>query len=626
MHRPGTALVEGDIAFACSIFPNRPYFFIDDASLDIRALIAVIQQVKTLHKFACFVLGERKNDWRQSARAPKATEFEIKPLSDAEIERLLACLTAHGELGELGMLTRELQIAAIQQKHEHQLLVVLREATEGKAFDAIIEGEYQRLPTLARLAYSAVSAAYQLRQSLRDNVLASVVDTSLTDFYAQTNDPLSGVVDFESVDDARGVYAARCRHHTIAEIVWERCVPPEEREIILLDLIKGLNLAYPVDASLFEQLVQSDLTVDVFRSLDKKTIFFEEACKKQPTNPYVRQHYSRMLIREKKLELALNEINSALDMSPNAAPLHHTRGNVLSKMTLAAESTDIARRRMVQAESAFREAIRRRPRDAFPYHGLADLYFNWAKRFANDQEAVDYIGNAERTVAEGLRNVRDRERLLILSSEIQAWLGNQPRALSILEKAVVTSVGVFILARQYLELDRPEKAKKLLEPALLKEPTNERLAMLYAKSLLELGGSYKEAIVILKLAELYGMRDPRYVTMLGGLYFLNGDFSDAEEVFRKALRHRFPVGEQQAITFRPRDPADKSKPLRYTGKVFSAQQGYAYIQVPGLDAVFCRRLRLRGRLLSNDHVVAFSLAFNARGPVADNLELIERAS
>jgi Flp pilus assembly protein TadD/cold shock CspA family protein len=475
---------------------------------------------------------------------------------------------------------------------------------------------------LAKHCYSAVAGAYQLRQPLRDNVLASVVGKPLTELYSKTNDSLTGVVEFDCVDSANGIYAARCRHHLIAQIVWERCVPIDEREGLLLALIRALNLAYTTDAQLFDQLVQSDRTIDVLKTLASKGAFFEEACRKQPANPYIRQHYARMLMRENSPELALSEIDSALSMSPNSAPLHHTRGIVLSRIALSSSSPDIARRRMVQAESAFRAAIGDRRRDAYPYHGLALLYFNWAKKFADEQEAVDYVNRAENIVAMALRLVHDRERLLILSSEIEAWFGNQPKSLSILENAAVSSVGAYILGNSYLSRSRFDDAKKLLASALLAEPTNERLALLYAKTLLATGAQYSEVIAVLRLAELYGMRDARFVAMLGGVYFLDGQFTESQKVFLGALAKRFPVDELQAIGFRPRDPGDQNKRIQRTGKIVRAQHGFAYIRVAGAPDIFCRRVRIGGGLLSDGQDVSFLLAFNARGPIGEDLSLV----
>jgi tetratricopeptide (TPR) repeat protein len=328
-----------------------------------------------------------------------------------------------------------------------------------------------------------------------------------------------------------------------------------------------------------------------------------------------------MLLREDRYELALSQIDNALVVQPDAGMLHHTRGTVLSKIALSSASADIGRRRLVQAEAAFQEAIKRKKKDGYPYHGLALLYFNWAKRFAENDEVIDYIGRSEKVIADAIRVVHDRERLLLLSSDIEAWLGNQPKALAILEKAASSSVGVYMLAGLYLQQRRFADAKNVLAPAVLADPTDERLAMQYAKTLLGLGAKHSEAIAVLKLAELYGMRDARYVAMLGGLLFVDGKFTESQKVFAESLKMRFPIDEQQAIGFRPRDAADFSKRLHLRGEVAKAQWGFAFIRVPGMPDVFCRRIRLKGKLLSAGDKVHFNLAFNTLGAIAEDIGL-----
>ena len=72
--------------------------------------------------------------------------------------------------------------------------------------------------------------------------------------------------------------------------------------------MKHLNLAYRQDKEVFDELTKDDEVIDSIRSFDSRTGFFESACKKDVNNPYVRQHYARMLLREKKYNIALSQI------------------------------------------------------------------------------------------------------------------------------------------------------------------------------------------------------------------------------------------------------------------------------------------------------------------------------
>ena len=359
MHRASAPLNEGDVEFAMSLFDERPFFFIDDAPDMMRSIKGVNKFLSSTSRPACIVLGGRTNEWRQCTNRIRAYEYAINPLSQEEILRLLKCLESNGELGQLAGLSESLRIAAVQRKHDRQLLVALREVTEGAAgFDAIIEDEYTALRTeLSRALYAAVSCAYQLKTPIRDVVLARALRVDISDLYANTADAIDGIITYETVDEARGVHAARCRHHVIAEIVWSRCLTNLEREHTLLSVLDALNLQYGVDAKLFDALIRSDTQVNFLNGLEAKTKFFELACQKDPENPFVRQHYGRMLLREKRLELALEQIESGLRLLPDYHILLHTKGTILRDMAIQTPSLEIARKRMAQSEHVLRKAI-----------------------------------------------------------------------------------------------------------------------------------------------------------------------------------------------------------------------------------------------------------------------------
>jgi hypothetical protein len=242
-----------------------------------------------------------------------ASEFVIEPLSDPEIWRLLAFLEKHGALNTLEHLTPELRFAAIKKKHEKQLLVAMREATEDRSFDAIIEDEYVHIGNdKAKQVYLTVCCFYQHGALVRDGLLADLVQLSVTNMYKLTADATEGVVVYECNDPVRGTYVARARHRTIAAIVWERCGDIVQKEVLLQSALAVLNLNFKPDAEAFEQLIRADYLVDSIRTLEGRTRFFETAIKKDPDSPYVRQHYARMLTRSERPELALSQVEKAL--------------------------------------------------------------------------------------------------------------------------------------------------------------------------------------------------------------------------------------------------------------------------------------------------------------------------
>jgi tetratricopeptide (TPR) repeat protein len=623
-HRPGTPFLEGDVEFAASIFPNqRPVFIVDNAADFASRIGSAVGSLRDLHRPAFFLLGERKNEWRQSQGRFHPREFEIEPLSEPEITRLLDCLVKHNALGELEKLDRDLQIAVIKMKHGKELLVVMREATEDKRFDAILEDEFRGIgDDLARRLYLLVCGFYQHGSYLRDTLLADLLNCSLSDLHSKTAAATEGVVIYDCVDESTGRYSARARHRTIAAVVWQRCGELSEKERLLQDAISSLNLNYGADKDAFEQFIRSDRTVDSIRTLDGKIRFFDTACQKDPQSPYVRQHYSRMLSREGKLDLALLQIDEAIRVNPNVRVLYHTKGVVLNQMAMNTPSLDLARRRLAQSEDSFRRCLSIYERDEYSYQGLAKLYLEWAKRVDND-ESAEYISKSEEIISEGLRKVRIRDGLWIASAEIEDLLGNRPAHLHALEKAVAESPGSviarYLLGRRYRRSGQSQKAIEVLQPVIKNHPDEFRSCIEYALATFDLGEPYAKSIAVLNLSTLYGLSDPRFIATLGGMYFMNGEFTEANKIFAESLKQEFSRSESYIVHFNLRDPADRSRALRVDGLVVDVRPGYAFLESQQYSRIFCPGSKFGGMRMARGVRVSFEICFCAKGPIADKV-------
>ncbi len=629
LHKEGTPLDQGDIEFAASLFPDEcPFFVIDAAADNASNVFNAIHRLRDIASPAMFLLGERLNEWRyvRHGRA-SGREFIIEPLSDPEISRLLKSLEDNNELNALAPLSSELRIAAIKQNYQQELLVTLREATEGKAFDAILEDEFRSIPNdVGQQLYLVVSCFYQHGAMIRDSLIAKIVGVPLTELYPVTNESTLGVVLFEEIDPSYGHYAARTRHRKIAAVVWERCAESGEREEIILNALNQINLNYRIDAKAFESFVRSDRLVDSIRTLDDRIRFFENACQKDPTSPYVRQHYARMLARANKLNIALSQVEKGLELNPKLRVLHHTKGIILNQLAIETESPDIARRRLVQSEDEFRQCISMDDRDAYAYQQLAGLYVDWAKRTDDPTEATEYLSRAEELISVGLRRVRVRDGLWIVSSRIQSILGDAPQYLKALEKAASGTppsiVATYLLGRAYRRSGNAKRAVEILKPVLEANTDEFRVSVELAQGMEAIGEPYSKCIAVLQLSTLYGLSDPRFIATLGGMLFLDGQFSPAEKIFGQAYKREFPADEAARIQYRPIDRQNLTSPMKLSGTVTAVKTGYAFIDVPGYPSFFCPGSKF-GRLVMKPGLkVRFEPAFNTKGPQADAIELI----
>ena len=306
-----------------------------------------------------FIFGSRLNEWQLIRRPPRTNPYLLEPLSDPEIYRLIDCLQAHGDLNELEHLSRDQQHAVIKQKHEKQLLVAMREATEGIDFDAIIEDEYRRLPTeISKRAYLIAACFHQFGVFIRAELLAKLLEVDIVNMYDELNKSTEGIILFELVDESKDIYAAFTRHRTISEIVWERCSSVDSRDNIAHKALAALNLGYKSDRDAFDNFYRSDQLVDDLGSIESRIRFFDKAGNKDPQNPYIKQHYARMLLRSKHIEMALRLIDDAIDINDDVRIFYHTKGTILKSLAIEADSDDIGRRYMARAEDAFRETIK----------------------------------------------------------------------------------------------------------------------------------------------------------------------------------------------------------------------------------------------------------------------------
>jgi tetratricopeptide (TPR) repeat protein len=621
MLKEGGSLLEGDVVFAAGMFPNkRPVFVVDNAADSSEQILNAMYRLRDAGRPAMFLIAERANEWRQRRGNVNASEHSLETLSDPEITRLLAYLDKHGELGVLEGLTSELRFAAIKNKHGKQLLVTMREAIEDNQFDAILEDEYSNMGNeLAKKLYLVVCCFSQHGALLRDSLLSELLSVSLPEMYKLTNDATEGVVVYEEIDPIRGSYAARTRHRTIASVVWERCGDIVSKEQLLLTAIKSLNVNHKADADAFEQFIRSKKLVDSIRTLEGRTRFFESAIQKAPEGPYVRQHYARMLTRADRPELALPQIEKALELDPNIRVLYHTQGLILSQLAMVAESLELGRRRLLQAEQAFLRALNIYEKDPYSYASLASLYLDWAKKVPN--ESADYVSKAEETISKGLRVVADKEHLWIASAEVQAWLGDEPGRIGDLEHAIKDYPKAiyprYLLAQVYRAAGNPQKAIDTLEPVLKENPDEFRLCIEYAKALEDLGKPYSQSIAILNFGSLYGLRDAHFIAIFAGMLFMNGDLSEADRIFSETTKREMNFADSVAIHYRPKQKTDPTRNVKLVGKVIQVKAGYAFVEVAGYSRFLCPSSKQRGITLQEKMQIEFEPAFSAKGAVAD---------
>ena len=624
-HRAHKELRMGDIIFACERDSDSKHvFFIDNASINLRIVKETIRVAGEKKQNCIIVLGARSNEWHQERPTITGVNFQIQPLDNIEIERLLDFLTQNKALNKLEYLSRDHQVAAIQKNYNRELLVAIREATEGRSFDSIIEDEYYKIDDdFSKKVYALVSCFHQHGALARIDLLAKVLNISLQDFYMYTKDSLLGVIIHESIKDGATEYALRTRHRIIASIIWNRCLSTAEKDSILHSSISGLSLIYRLDKEAFDCFVFSDNMVDSLSSTESKIQFFERACRMAPDSPFVRQHYARMLLRTGNYTSAISIIEQSILMSPNNNQLYHTKGHILYNMALTSESIEVGRKFCGQSEEAYLTALRLNDKDAYCYQGLISLYLGWARKSTEESEKNLYLSKAEEIVEIGLQKARDKESIWISASYIDDYIGDIPNRIKSLEMALKNAPGSaisqYLLAKAYFQNNDFSQAQTALERIVFDHPENYRASIELAKVIIQTKNDIKNAIAVMQQSTLFGYSDCRFISMLGGLLFLDREFSESEKVFSESSRRI--LSDLNRIYFRP---SDFGISTQFHAEVAYVGTTYAHLVIEGYPNVRCGTSKFANVDLKKGMRILCSIGFSARRANAFIEEIIDQ--
>ncbi|TAH62933.1 MAG: hypothetical protein EWM50_04435, partial [Gottschalkiaceae bacterium] len=621
-HNTSSELREGDVFYATSVFPDEKIFYIIDNVADftkqIRTLVTHARESK---KDIILIIGDRINEITQARIKTTGDVFTIQPLADVEIENLIDYLSDNNQLNKLKYLHREHQIASVRKNYNRELLVAIREATEGRSFDAIISDEYFGIQDqLARKIYSIVACMHQHSAIVRNELISKLLKITLVDLYACMSTYLEGVICFDLINDEFQEYATRTRHRIIASIVWNSCLRSGERDQYIHMVIDNLNLSYSLDKKAFESFIRSDQLVDSLVSLESKMRFFEKACKMDPDSPYVLQHYARMLVRSNKENIAISIIENAINMDPTIRSLYHTKGYILQHIAINDDNIEVARRFLGQSEDAYQIAKSMNPKDSYCYQGLSSLYLEWSKKVTDDSERTLYLAKAEDIVDDGLKNATDKEAIWIASSYIDDYLGDMPNRIRALEEAVEvaphSTLSKYLLSKALTMNGEHIKAKGLLKEIVFENPEDYKSCIEYTKALLLTGESIPSAIAVLNQSTLFGFSDPRFISVLGGLLFLNKQFTEADRVFSESVRREM-INAQKEL-FIPKDYGVEST---FQAKITYVGNGYSYLSIDGYKDVKCYSSKYEGTILSNGMKLTVELVFAPKYPIAKIREI-----
>jgi tetratricopeptide (TPR) repeat protein len=610
---------------------ERVYVIVDDALRLAPELRSFLSAARRAHAKVTILAAARTNEWRDSSEALLLTvnqEFELDALSETEIEAVINRLDVHGALGFLSDASPDARREAFTSRAEKQLLVALREATEGKAFDEIVVDEFERIPSDdAKRAYLYIAALHRFGLLTRAAVLHRAIGVPIAQLGRRVFDPATKIiVSQELASDPEPYY--RTRHPLIAEIVFDRRVPSEaERLAFYVALIRELDLGYASDADTYRRLSRSlnkNLLRD-FQEVSSKRKLMGEIQGVDPSDAYVHQHAAMMELSFGDVRTAAIHITEAIALRPHDLTIRDTEGRIV--LAGVAHETTGHRKlaKLAEAEAIFAKNIARRPTEPYGYRHLAETY--WVRSGVETEVVARarFIGMAYQVLADGLDNAVNTAMLQQYRAYLEDAEGNQAEAWDLLDAALrdrPDDVPMRVMAAGIAERrGRADDAIATLRQGVVAAPDawelHYRLALLLAQ---EPDASATMVSRHFSAAMLAPARRYRPRLMYGAWLFTQGRYEQADEQFERLSSLEVPANER----FEPRRVNFGGTGKRCSGRLTRLAYRSGHIEHDGgATRIFFRTRDVATGTaeLRVGTVLTYDVRFNLLGPVAKNLRM-----
>ncbi len=215
----------------------------------------------------------------------------------------------------------------------------------------------------------------------------------------------------------------------------------------------------------------------------------------------------------------------------------------------------------------------------------------------------------------------------MVSSNLERILGDEPKRIVLLNRALAenpnSAICRYLLARDTYNRGDYQGVIDLLRPTIENHFEEIRSFILYARAISICDKNYATAIAILKQADPIAWTDQIFISTLGGMYSLSGSASEAESVFEKAKKQRFPEEEARKIEYIPCELNEPKRVVFTMGIVIVSKAGYLLIQSKEYGKFFYPFPKVEGKYVKPQTVLKFSIAYTAKGGLAINPTIVQ---
>ena len=625
--RDSTLLAFRDVAPLCATLEDRLHILIDDAADHVREIGDFVQEARGAGADVTLILASRNNEWTDRVRQTDVSAdgvFQLEYLTEPEIDRVIDRLAEFGELGHLQTLSPLERKSAFRDNAERQLLVALREATEGKRFEDIIVDEFNSITSeSARNAYLFVCCVYRVGVPLRAGILRRLTGVPFDAFHEKLLGPSERILVEDRLPDD---IEYRARHPIIAEIVSNHLLPtPEQLLQAYLTIISLLDIGSS-DIVSFRKISRNRPLVDSLHRYELRAQFYKACRETAPDDPIVAQHWAIAAMAAERFGTARQQLADARRLAPRDTTIQHTAGMLALTQYRHTESGDAWERvHFAAAEKEFLSLTRRAKRDAHAYDSLADLYEEKARRSESGDRMVWY-GKAQEVLADGIDQVEDKSGLIAAEAGIHERLGEIEDADQDFREALRieprNSHARILYARYLQRSGHFDASRKQLESGLELDKDDRRLRQAYGEVLAALNRPQSEVEAQYRLAMGHQYQNWNAAYEFAVYLFSTSREDEADGIFRTLGERGF---DQRELRRTRRQPLFWKGVDRDTGRVVLLRDTFGFIRRPthSLDIYFSR-YRIDDEVdadLSEGVAVDFEIGFTLLGPMATRIRI-----
>lgn len=366
--------------------------FIDNAHLLSYSLLTLLKELRTVSNLPTVVFAARYSLFERHISEvvgfPNLTVLPMPDLSRSDIDSLLETLRRHRQLGTLEPFTHEQRVRAFEIRAQKQILVAMREATQGRGFDEIIKSEIHEIDDEeARILYLCAALA-----------TAELVDLGRGQWVACAMVPAATAIGYLSTTlkglllRIAGGHRVAARHALIAEFVVDKIAGRGE----LLEAYCRVLSALSQDIyggrgrrgrswRLFVRLIDHRRIYGRFsKDIGKARTIYESIGDWFRGDGHYWLQFASLEIEYGALDYARINLAHAEALMPNNPQVVTTRALLTMKEALGVPQYDEARQMLLMAQESLMEQMAARPRDDYPYHVYLSQTLSWIDKWERE--------------------------------------------------------------------------------------------------------------------------------------------------------------------------------------------------------------------------------------------------